>query len=65
MTMLADAAEITGMAQQALEKLHQLQTYELTSLQALRHQRAFDDVRQHLTAARNTMASLSLALGKD
>lgn len=65
MTVLEQAAEITGLAQQAIEKLHGLRTYQLTSAVALRHEKQLDDVYWALVNARNAMAHLSLTLGKE
>lgn len=64
-TSLSMAAEITGHAQTALERLHELTTYRLPSATVHRHAAAFDEVRKVLTDARNKMAGLTLTLGKE
>lgn len=63
--ILQSAAEVTGLIQQAVEKLHQLVTYEMSSAASVRHGKAHEEVRKNLVDARNMMASLSLALGKE
>jgi hypothetical protein len=63
--ILQRAATVTGLIQQAVEELHQLVTYELSSSASVRHGKAHEEVRKHLVDARNQMASLSLALGKE
>lgn len=62
---LTMAAEITGYAQTALERLHELTTYRLPSAAVHRHAAAFDEIRKALTDARNKMAGLTLTLGKE
>lgn len=59
------AAEVTGLIQQALEELHGLSTYELSSAVAFRHRGTIEQVQKQLIGARNTMAGLSLLLGKE
>lgn len=59
------AAEVTGLTQQAVEKLHELTTYQLSSSASIRHEKAHQEVRQLLVDARNKMAALTLILGKE
>jgi len=59
------AAEVSGLTQQALEKYHELVTYHLSSACVMRHKDSLDKVRELLVAARNQMASVTLALGKE
>ena len=63
--VLQTAAEVTGLAQQAIEKLHDLTTYQLSSAASIRHEKAHEDVRRLLVEARNKMATLALILGKE
>src|SRR5437899_3113196 len=49
---LATAAEVTGLVQQALEKLHTLTTYELSSSAVTRHAALFASIRARLTLTR-------------
>lgn len=63
--VLASAAEVTGLIQQAVEKLHELTTYQMSSALSSRHGKAHEEVRKQLVDARNQMASLSLVLGKE
>jgi hypothetical protein len=65
MTPLEVAAEITGLTQQAIEKLHGLRTYQLTSATTLRHEKMLDEVYWGLVGARNAMATLTLLFGKE
>lgn len=62
---LQRAAVVTGLIQQALEELHQLVTYDMSSSASMRHGKAHENTRVLLVEARNQMASLSLALGKE
>lgn len=62
---VTSAAEVTGLIQQALEELHSLSTYELSSAVAFRHRGTIEQVQKQLIGARNTMAGLSLLLGKE
>lgn len=59
------AAEVAGLTQQALEKLHELTTYEMTSASVFRHRGSVEQIRRQLTDARNLMAALALHLGKE
>lgn len=65
MSVVQRAAVVTGLVQQALEELHQLTTYGMSSAASSRHSKAHEAVRKSLVEARNTMAGLSLALGKE
>ena len=38
--ILQTAAEVTGLTQQAVEKLHELTTYQLSSAASIRHEKA-------------------------
>lgn len=64
-TTLVKAAEITGMIQQTLERLHAFRTYELSSAASLRHAKLLNDVQKSLADVRNHMAAFSLVLGKE
>ena len=59
------AAEVAGLTQQALERLHELTTYEMSSAAAFRHRGTIELIRKELTEARNLMAGLALHLGKE
>lgn len=61
----AGAAEVTGLIQQALERMHQLVTYELSSSMSMRFESITVDVRRQLVDARRLMADLALQLGKE
>lgn len=63
--ILQTAAEVTGLTQQAIEKLHELTTYQLSSAASTRHKKAHEEVRRLLVEARNKAASLTLILGKE
>ena len=65
MSVVQRAAVVTGLAQQALEELHQLTTYDMSSAMSSRHSKAHEEVRKHLVEARNKMAALALTLGKE
>jgi len=52
-------------AQTALETLHSLRTYELSSMTSVRYQALLDDVYRGLLSARNAATSLAIALANE
>lgn len=64
-TPLALAASVTGNIQQALEQLHELTTYQLSSATVHRHRGTVEQVTKLLIEARNVSAGFALLLGKE
>lgn len=62
---LALAASVTGHIQQALEELHELTTYQLSSATVHRHRGTVEQITKALISTRNTAAGFALILGKE
>lgn len=63
--ILQAAAAVTDSTQEAIEKLHELTTYQMSSAASIRHEKAHSEVRRLLVDARNKMAALTIILSKE